>query len=130
MICGLNATSAMEIGGLDFDKIINSYEKIDVGFFCATPEEHVLVVLSQCVHDMSSEELILRHSAYRALLSFVEFSSSILGQGGMDHHEQIDDMTLSDNRWSKMCIMRVTNKFILKHMGQAMNRETSVKKVE
>lgn len=120
----------MEIGDLDFDTIVNTYEKINVDFFCATPEEHTLVVLSQFVHDMSSEELILRHSAYRSLLSFVEFSSSILGQGGMDHHETVDEMTLSDNSWSKVSIMRITNKFILKHMGEAMNRETSVKKVE
>lgn len=128
IIRGLNATSAMEIGGLDFDTIVNSYEKINVDFFCATPEEHALVVLSQCVHDMSSEELILRHSAYRCLLSFVEFSSSVLGQGGISHQESIDNMTLSSNSWSKESIMRLTNKFILKHMGEAMNRETSVKK--
>lgn len=120
----------MEIGGLDFDTIVNTYEKINVDFFCTTPEEHALIVLSQCVHDMSSEELILRHSAYRSLLSFVEFSPSILGQGGIGHHESVDNMTLSDNScWTKVSIMRITNKFILKHMGRAMNRETSVKKV-
>ncbi|XP_038874757.1 LOW QUALITY PROTEIN: small subunit processome component 20 homolog [Benincasa hispida] len=128
IIRGLNATSSMEIGGLDFDTIVNSYEKINIDFFCATPEEHALVVLSQCVHDMSSEELILRHSAYRCLLAFVEFSSSVLGQRGNGHQESIDNMTLSDNSWSKESIMRLTNKFILKHMGEAMNRETSVKK--
>ncbi|XP_022999923.1 small subunit processome component 20 homolog [Cucurbita maxima] len=128
IIRGLNATSAMDIGGLDFDTIVNSYEKIDVDFFCSTSVEHALVVLSQCVHDMSSEELILRHSAYRSLLSFVEFSSSILGQGGMGHHESIDNTTLPDNSWLKVNIMQITKKFILKHMGQAMNRETSIKK--
>ncbi|KAA0033350.1 U3 small nucleolar RNA-associated protein 20 [Cucumis melo var. makuwa] len=128
IIRGLNATSAMEIGGLDFDTIVNSYEKISVDFFCATPEEHALVVLSQCMHDMSSEELILRHSAYRCLLSFVEFSSSVLGQGGISHQETIDNITLYDSSWSKESVMRLTNKFIFKHMGEAMNRETSVKK--
>lgn len=120
----------MEIGGLDFDTIVNTYEKISVDFFCATSEEHALVVLSQCMHDMSSEELILRHSAYRCLLSFVEFSSSVLGQGGISHQESSDNITLYDNSWSKESIMRLTNKFIFKHMGEAMNRETSVKKVE
>ncbi|XP_031736395.1 small subunit processome component 20 homolog isoform X2 [Cucumis sativus] len=128
IIRGLNATSAMEIGGLDFDTIVNTYEKISVDFFCATSEEHALVVLSQCMHDMSSEELILRHSAYRCLLSFVEFSSSVLGQGGISHQESSDNITLYDNSWSKESIMRLTNKFIFKHMGEAMNRETSVKK--
>ncbi|KAJ6298901.1 hypothetical protein OIU76_019961 [Salix suchowensis] len=51
LIHELNAISATEMGGLDYDTVFKAYEKTDI---------------------------TLRHSAYSSLLSFVEFSSAIL----------------------------------------------------
>ncbi|KAH0976929.1 hypothetical protein GBA52_026648 [Prunus armeniaca] len=39
---------------------------------------------------MSSEELILRHNAYKSLRSFVEFAALILGQIVNNHYEMPD----------------------------------------
>lgn len=119
----LNATSAVEMGGLDYDTILNAYEKIDVGFFYTVQEDHALVVLSHCVYDMSSDELILRHSAYKSLVSFVEFSVAILC--GEDQNQ----MTDSDGCWTRACIHRIINKFLLRYMGNAMKKRSPVRKV-
>lgn len=124
----LNATSVTELGSLDYDKVVNAYEKISVDIFYTVREDHALVILSHCVYDMSSEELILRHSAYNSLRSFVEFAALILGQ--VDHCEMPDKMSASDDHcWTRACIQRITNKFLLKHMGNALKRGTSVRKV-
>ncbi|KAK3010833.1 hypothetical protein RJ639_012410 [Escallonia herrerae] len=119
LLCELNATSPLEMGGLDYDTILGAYGKLNIEVFYNIPEEHALVILSQFVHDMSSEELILRHSAYRVLLLFVEFCGIVL-EG---------EVKPDEGCWSGACIQRLINNFLLKHMGDAMNREASVQKV-
>ena len=111
---GLNATSAMEMGGLDHDTVLSTYEKVNVKFFYTIGEKHALPILAHAVHDMSSEEMILRQSAFRLLLSFVEFSGEILNA-----------YPEPDRMWSRA----IVNSFLLKHMGNAMNKEGTGKKV-
>ncbi|KAK4855629.1 hypothetical protein QYF36_009198 [Acer negundo] len=121
----LNATSASEMGGLDYDTIINAYKKIGVDLFYTREEDHTLFILSHCVYDMSSEELILRQSAYRSLLVFVKFSSQILdGERIYDHEVQI----INESCWTRTSIQQVINKFLLKRVGEAMRRGSKVKK--
>ncbi|KAI8539167.1 hypothetical protein RHMOL_Rhmol09G0160300 [Rhododendron molle] len=115
----LNSTFAMEMGGLDYDGIINAYEKINKDFFYTVREKHALLILSHAVHDLSSEELVLRQSGFKLVLSFVEFSAEILDR----------EMKSDDQSWSESCIQRTINKFLLKHMGDAMNKEASIRKV-
>lgn len=110
----LNATSEMEMCGLDYDKILCTYEKVNAKFFYTIQEDHALPILAHAVHDMSSEELILRQSAFRLLLSFIEFS----GEKGSLEPDQI---------WPEASILHIVNNFFLEHMGQ--NKEGSVKKV-
>lgn len=126
----LNATSALEMGGLDYDTIVHAYENIGVDFFYTVQEDCALVVLSQSVHDMSSDELILRHSAYRCLLSFVEFSGLILC-GKVQNCCGMDQAMLTNSLgcWTQACIQRMINKFLLKHMGNAMKAGSTVRKV-
>ncbi|KAH6786084.1 hypothetical protein C2S51_038539 [Perilla frutescens var. frutescens] len=114
----LNATSAMEMGGLDYDKVLSAYEKVNANFFYTIEEEHALPILAHAVHDMSSEEMILRQSAFRLLLSFIEFSGEILN-GSLE----------SGQIWSRTSILSTVNYFLLKHMGNAMNNQVAVKKV-
>ncbi|KAE8688414.1 small subunit processome component 20-like protein isoform X2 [Hibiscus syriacus] len=114
----LNATSVFELDELDYDAIGKAYEGIGIGCFSAMPVEHVLLVLSQSVYDMSSDELILRHHAYRLLLTFLEFSAQVLGQEVVDHHGTADQMMTDDEGcWTQACVQRIINKFLLKHMG-------------
>ncbi|KAB1216916.1 hypothetical protein CJ030_MR4G016071 [Morella rubra] len=129
LVRDLNATSAAEIGSLDYDTIVNAYEKICVDFFYTVHEDHALVILSHCVHDLLSEELILRNSAYRSLLSFVEFSSLILGQEREGHRGITREMiTYDDCSWTRASIHRMANKFLLKHIGDKLSGETTFKK--
>lgn len=114
----LNATSTVELGDLDYDTVIAAYEKISADFFHTVPEEHALIVLSHAIHDMSSGDLILRQSAYRLLLSFVEFSSQILNRGLKSEQE-------SSGAW----VRHILSNFFLKHMGNAMNKEDTIQKV-
>lgn len=116
----LNAPSTSEMGGLDYDTIIGAYDKINIDFFYSVQEEHALVILSHFVHDMSSEELILRQSAYRLMLLFVEFCGQILDQEVKSEKEGC---------WSRASIQHIINNFLLKHMGDAMNKEATVQKV-
>ncbi|KAG6678404.1 hypothetical protein I3842_14G078800 [Carya illinoinensis] len=128
LVHDLNATSAAELGSLDYDTIINAYEKICVNFFYSIQEDHALVILSHCVYDMSSEELILRHSAYRSLLSFVEFSALILCQDGKGQQEMTSKLIMLDKGcWTRASIQRII-KFLLKHMGVTLSGESNVKK--
>ena len=131
LISELNATSVMEMGGLDYDTIVHAYEKMSMEFFYTIPENQALVILSHCVYDMSSNELILRHSAYRLLVSFVEFSIQILRLEVKSDHEMPEAMvtSIADGCWTEACIQRMINKFLLKHMADAMGKETSVQKV-
>ncbi|BFG40983.1 hypothetical protein CerSpe_272570 [Prunus speciosa] len=133
LVQDFNATSNTELGSLDYDNVVNAYEKISVDIFYTIREDHALVILSHCVYDMSSEELILRHSAYKSLRSFVEFAALILGQVVNNHCEMpvMPDKTLaSDNCYStRVCIQRITSKFLLNHMGNALKRGASIRKV-
>ncbi|KAK4388003.1 Small subunit processome component 20 [Sesamum angolense] len=113
----LNATSEMEMGGFDYDKVLSAYQKVNLQFFYTITEEHALPILAQSIHDMSSEELILRQSAYRLLLSFIEFSAEILNRSPK-----------SDLIWSEVSIQHIVHNFFLKHMGNAMDKESAVKK--
>lgn len=114
-----NALSAVEMDVLDYDVIIGAYEKINIEFFCNVREEHALVILSHCVHDMSSQDLILRNSAYRLLLLFIDFCRKIL----------YGELESNLGCWSEACIQNTINNFFLKYMGNAMSKETSVLKV-
>nr|GEV01026.1 hypothetical protein [Tanacetum cinerariifolium] len=73
-----NATSATEMDALDYDIISGAYNKISIEFFCSVREEHALIILSHCVHDMSSHDLILRDSALGVLRTFIEFCKKVI----------------------------------------------------
>ncbi|OMO92169.1 Down-regulated-in-metastasis protein [Corchorus capsularis] len=125
----LNANSAFELDELDYDAIGKAYEEIGMGFFHASPVEHALLILSQCVYDMSSEELILRHHAYGLLLKFLEFSAKILDQEVTNHHETAEEMMVDEKGcWTRASIQRIINKFLLKHMGNAIIQGISARK--
>ncbi|PIN21963.1 DRIM (Down-regulated in metastasis)-like protein [Handroanthus impetiginosus] len=113
----LNATSEMEMGGLDYDKILCAYDRVNVEFFYSIQEVHVLPILAHSVHDMSSGELILRQCAFRLLLSFIEFSGQIL------------NVSPRSDLMSEASIRNIVSNFYLKHMGNAMDKEAAVKKV-
>lgn len=114
----LNASSVTEIGGLDYDKVICAYDKVTVEYFYTIQEEHALVILAHSIRDMSSEELILRQSAFRLMLNFIDFSGKILA-GSLTSNEV----------WSVAGIQHLANNFILKHMGNAMGKEGAAQKV-
>ncbi|KAL6531338.1 hypothetical protein OROMI_027701 [Orobanche minor] len=92
----LNTTPAMEMGALDYDKYS----------------------LLMRINDMSSEEIILQQSAFRLLLSLVEFSGEILS-GSLE----------ADQICSRASIQPIVNIFLLKHMGNAMSKKGDGRKV-
>ncbi|KAL9232759.1 hypothetical protein vseg_007829 [Gypsophila vaccaria] len=116
----LNATS---MGELDFDIIIGAYEKITADYFYDFREDQALVILSHCIYDMTSDEIILRQSAYRSLISFIDFSARVIGK-------ETNEVTEANNEslWTDACIQRIVNKFLLKHMGTAISKETTLRK--
>ncbi|KAL7595784.1 hypothetical protein Lser_V15G29528 [Lactuca serriola] len=114
-----NAVSPMELDVLDYDVIIGAYEKINIEFFCNAQADQSLAILSHCVHDMSSQDLLLRDSAYRLLLMFLDFCEKILN----------GELETNMGKWSEASIQNIVNYFFLKYMGEAMDKETSVKKV-
>lgn len=115
----LNATTSMDMGSLDYDRVISAYEQINKDFFYTVKQKHALLILSHAVHDMVSDEMILRQSGYGLLLSFIDFLAEILNQG----------LILEDLEWGNVTIEKIINKFLLKHMGDAMNNDSSVHKV-
>ncbi|CAN0891198.1 Small subunit processome component 20 homolog [Linum grandiflorum] len=125
----LKLNSTMEVDDLDYDTIVSGYATIGIDFFYSVKEYHAIVVLSQCVYHMSSEELIIRHSAYRSLLAFVEFSAKFLGE--VKDKGKMEDTVASFNGeegWTSIGIRRLINKFILNHIGMAMKAGSAVRK--
>ncbi|XP_047154008.1 small subunit processome component 20 homolog isoform X2 [Vigna umbellata] len=119
----LNTTSTL--GWLDHDAILDAYGIINIDFFGNVQVEQALLILSHCVHDMSSEETTFMCSALSSLLSFVDFSALILHQEeNSEEHMSVTKNT--DNCWTKSCIQRVAKKFLLKHMADAMDGSLSV----
>jgi U3 small nucleolar RNA-associated protein 20 len=98
--------------------------------FLGLTEEHVGAILSHCVYDMSSEELILRQSASRALQSFLDFSSSVMNNDVSKY--SIDDKSRENNTRSICtmgCIQKILEKTYLHNMGVAMTKDISIQKV-
>ncbi|XP_010532760.1 PREDICTED: small subunit processome component 20 homolog isoform X2 [Tarenaya hassleriana] len=128
LICDLNATSAMEVDGLDYDKIANTYAEIDVDFFQRSSEQHTLILLSQSVYNMSSKEHTLRDGAYGLLRTFVAFSASVLRQKASDSPDISKEVEKPNGNWTKAHVLRTIKKFLLKHMGRSMIRGGSIRK--
>lgn len=126
----LNATSSMEIEGLDYDRITNAYENISSDLFHSVEVDHALIILSQFVYDMSSDDLILRHSACRSLDAFIEFCAKIIDHDTKGVEKMPEGMVVHDSsRWTKSSVERIVDKFLLKHLGEAMRKKAPIRKV-
>ncbi|ONM29242.1 ARM repeat superfamily protein [Zea mays] len=78
---------------------------------------------------MSSEELILRQSASRALQSFLDFSASVMNNDVSKY--SIDDKFRENNTRSICtmgCIQKILEKTYLHNMGVAMTKDVSIQK--
>ncbi|KAJ0966400.1 hypothetical protein J5N97_027538 [Dioscorea zingiberensis] len=135
----LNAVSSLEIGEPDYDTRVEAYQSIRPELFSLCKEDHALVILSQCVYDMSSEELVFRQSASRALLSFIQFAGPILNAEKKDCDEIISKFEPQDNKttlkpcgtnvaWTKAFIQKIIKKIFLSNMGEAMKKDIIVQK--
>jgi hypothetical protein len=69
------STTTME--EFDYDRRLQAYERIDASLFAQFNRSTGLLVLSQAVFDMGSEDMSLRHSSSSCLQSFVKFASSL-----------------------------------------------------
>ncbi|KAI4375205.1 hypothetical protein MLD38_013104 [Melastoma candidum] len=126
LLCEMNKTS---IEGLDFDAVIGAYGRINVKLFHSVGFEHALLILSQCVYHMSSDDLILRESAYQSLSTFVEFSCEVVGRQGNDGQELQGLPTVElDHCWTLSSIRHIVGKFLIDHMGNAMKRQAPIRK--
>lgn len=114
-------------GGLDYDTVINAYESIRAEFFSSLTEDHALLILSQFVYDISSDEMILRHSAYRSLLAFVDFCAEVVLRDVKDDGEMTEAMLVDG--WTRSSVQRCIDKFLLKHMGVSVREGKAIRKV-
>ncbi|XP_068649715.1 uncharacterized protein [Aristolochia californica] len=135
LIHSLNAVSTEEIGDLDYDARVNAYDKITPELFFTLGEDSALVILSHCVYDMSCEELILRQSASKSLLSFLKFSAVLLGPEEASQQDMVlnneicgNGQPVTDVGWTRTSILRIVNKFLLKLVGKAMTKDITVQK--
>ncbi|XP_042384346.1 U3 small nucleolar RNA-associated protein 20-like isoform X1 [Zingiber officinale] len=139
LLCDLNAVSSSLLGELDYDRRISAYEKIKPGLFSELKVEHVMLILSHCVYDMSHVELIFRQSASNALLSFIHFAASVLENSednsskmllNNETQEVPEDHILkkedSQSKWTKKSIKQIVNTTFLSNVGGALNKDISV----
>lgn len=131
----LNAVSSSEIGELDYDTRVNAYDRIKPDTFSSLKEEHVSVILSHCIYDMSSEELIFRQSASTTLLSFIQFAASILNGNTEDCQEMLTPGAYKErtnfsleNSWTKACIQQIIKSTFLRNISESMDKDISIKK--
>ncbi|EOA25292.1 hypothetical protein CARUB_v10018607mg [Capsella rubella] len=126
----MNATSPMEVDDLDYETIIRAYAKIDAGFFNKSSEQHMMIILSQSLYNISSSEVTLKDCAFNLLCIFIEFSASILCQEASAHSDNGQEVLKSDASWTGDRVLWIINKFILKHIGDALNKGISTGKEE
>jgi U3 small nucleolar RNA-associated protein 20 len=131
LIRDLNAISTSELGELDYDTRLNAYDMVNPQLFLGLTEEHVGAVLSHCVYDMSSEELIFRQSASRALQAFLDFSASVMSNDESKYSIETADVSGENTRniCTISCIQKILEKTYLHNMGVAMAKDVSIQKV-
>lgn len=111
---------------------IRAYDTVQPQLFHGMQEEHIGAILSHCVYDMSSDELIFRQSASRALQSFLGFSASVMNS---DPGGSVETATVKpgDNNSRNICtkgrIQQILERTYLHNMGTAMSKDISVQKV-
>lgn len=69
--------SATTMEEFDYDRRLQAYERMNESLFAKLNRSTGLLVLSQAVFDMGSEDMSLRHSSSSCLQSFVKFASSL-----------------------------------------------------
>ncbi|CAH2033822.1 unnamed protein product, partial [Thlaspi arvense] len=124
-VSDMNATSPMEVDELDYEKIVDAYGKIDADFFNKSSEQHMMIILSQSLYYISSGEVTLKYCARNLLFTFIEFSASILCQEASARSDIGKDVSRSVARWTGDRVLRIMNNFILKHIGDSVNRGIS-----
>ncbi|CAH8334303.1 unnamed protein product [Eruca vesicaria subsp. sativa] len=129
-VSDMNATSPMEVDDLDYETIIDAYAKIDVDFFYKSSERHMMIILSQSLYNITSKEVTLKDCACSLLCTFIEFSASILCQEASAHSDIGKDVSESGASWTGDRVLWIMNKFILKHIGDAVNKGVSSGKGE
>lgn len=122
-----------ELGELDYDTRLTAYDKVKPQLFHGLTEEHVGAILSHCVYDMSSEELIFRQSASRALQSFLDFSALVMNNDESKYSMEASDDISGENNTRTICtincIQKILEKTYLHNMGVAMTKDVSIQKV-
>lgn len=136
----LNAISATELDEIDYDTRISAYDAVTVQLFSSLGHDRASIVLSQCFNDIASD-LILRQTASRALVSFIDFAALFLGSDAKGHDDAKSDglmsgnvlnketETVEGNIWTRKQILKIISKFFLQNMGETMNKEISSPKV-
>uniref|UniRef100_A0A0D3CD05 Uncharacterized protein n=1 Tax=Brassica oleracea var. oleracea TaxID=109376 RepID=A0A0D3CD05_BRAOL len=118
-VSDMNATSPMEVDDLDYETIMDAYANIDVDFFNESSEQHMMIILSQSLYNMTSKEVMLKDCA-----------SSLLCQEASAHSDSGKEVSKSVARWTGDRVLWIMNKFILKHIGDAVNNGISSGKGE
>lgn len=126
----MNAISAMEVDDLDYEKIVDAYVEINADFFNKSSEQHTMIILSQSIYNISSESIMLRGSAQTLLSSFIDFSAAILSQEASAHSGFGKEIKIADASWTGNRILFILRSFILKHIGNAINRGGTIIKVQ
>ncbi|KAG5385531.1 hypothetical protein IGI04_037001 [Brassica rapa subsp. trilocularis] len=129
-VSDMNATSPMEVDDLDYETIMDAYAKIDVDFLNESSEQDMMIILSQSLYNMASKEVMLKDCACNLLCTFIEFSASILSQEASAHSNNGKEVSKSVARWTGDRVLWIMNKFILKHIGDAVNNGISSGKGE
>lgn len=131
LLSELNAISVTELDEIDYDTRIKAYNKIETNLFHQLSDEQALIVMSHCVYDISSEDLIVRQSASSALISFIDFSSNLLNQKAQpcDLVENLNIVQANSCTWTNSRIKRIIKKIFLQNIGQAMGKGSSAQKV-
>lgn len=76
--------STTTMGEFDYDRRLKAYERMDASLFAQLNRATGLLVLSQAVFDMGSEDMSLRHSSSNCLQSFVKFAASLPEEESLD----------------------------------------------
>lgn len=77
LISDLNALSASTIGEYDYECRLQAYGRLSAQCFGKLTYEQAVLVISQGLYDIRSDDISIRHSGSNCLSNFVQFLASI-----------------------------------------------------
>ncbi|KAI5069079.1 hypothetical protein GOP47_0015380 [Adiantum capillus-veneris] len=132
LIADLNSLSPSTVGEYDYECRIGAYGRLTADSFGNLTYEQALIVISQGLYDVKSDDISIRHSASNCLTNFIHFlasryQSSKIGEGTYANEDAVatdmEECSLSAC-WDLEAVRVAVQKFLLPNIRKTMTSDS------